>query len=162
MSVRLQTDYHKYPSAIREHLIERIRNRRFVRTMAEDLAEWLRTRPLVPDLREAPAGWHKTFSSFTICGEGEFLKTMFTIYAPGNSATWEHRSRKMGSDQGVPLIAHLQALLRPLIDPLQRLLQILQRIRHAETQVAFTEFAKRCARERSHTSLFEQRVGQRL
>jgi hypothetical protein len=28
--------------------------------------------------------WHKKFNSFTILGEGECIKTVFTIYAPGN------------------------------------------------------------------------------
>jgi hypothetical protein len=51
--------------------------------MAMELAIWLQQRPLVADLLESPAGWHKLFSSFTVCGEGEFLKTIFTIYAPG-------------------------------------------------------------------------------
>ena len=51
--------------------------------MAEELAVWLQTRPSAPDLDEAPSGWHKMFSSFTVCGEGEFVKTFFTIYSPG-------------------------------------------------------------------------------
>jgi hypothetical protein len=51
--------------------------------MGQELAEWLRSRPIAPDLQESPSGWHKKFSSFTACGEGEFLKTLFTIYAPG-------------------------------------------------------------------------------
>jgi hypothetical protein len=83
MSVRVQTDYHKYPTAIKEHLIERIRDRRFLPAMAEELMEWLETRPSAPDIQESPAGWHKTFSSFTVCGEGEYVKTLFTIYSPG-------------------------------------------------------------------------------
>jgi hypothetical protein len=83
MPIRVQTDYHKYPSGIRKHLVERFRDRRFVSGMAQELADWLQTRPSAPDLRESPAGWHKKFSSFTVCGEGEFVKTVFTIYAPG-------------------------------------------------------------------------------
>ncbi len=50
--------------------------------MAQELASWLQTRPSAPDLRESPAGWYKRFSSFTVCGEGEFVKTLFTIYSP--------------------------------------------------------------------------------
>jgi hypothetical protein len=52
--------------------------------MAEELADWLQTRPSAPDLHESPAGWHKKFSSFTVGGEGEFVKTLFTIYSPGS------------------------------------------------------------------------------
>jgi hypothetical protein len=83
MPVKVQTDYRKYPSGIIQHLVERIRDRRFLVSMAEELAGWLQTRPSAPDLRESPAGWHKKFSSFTVCREGEFLKTLFTIYSPG-------------------------------------------------------------------------------
>jgi hypothetical protein len=53
--------------------------------MAKELAIWLQSRPYAPDLRESPAGWHKKFSSFTVCDEGEFLKTLFTIYSPGTT-----------------------------------------------------------------------------
>jgi hypothetical protein len=51
--------------------------------MAEELDAWLRTSPYAPDLEDAPSGWHKNFTSFTILGEGECIKTVFTIYAPG-------------------------------------------------------------------------------
>jgi hypothetical protein len=84
MTVKIQTDYRKYPAVIKQHLIDRIRDRRFLSAMAEELADWLATRPSAPDLKESPAGWHRRFSSFIVCGEGEFLKTLFTIYAPGN------------------------------------------------------------------------------
>src|SRR5277367_1632663 len=83
MPIKVQTDYQKYPSGIKQHLVERIRDRRFLRGMAQELAEWLQTRPSAPDLQESPAGWHKRFSSFMVCGEGEFVKTLFTVYAPG-------------------------------------------------------------------------------
>jgi hypothetical protein len=45
--------------------------------MAQELATWLQTRPSASDLHESAAGWHKKFSSFPICGEGEFVKTLF-------------------------------------------------------------------------------------
>jgi hypothetical protein len=53
--------------------------------MAEELDSWLKTGPSAPDFNESPsgAGWHKRFGSFTILGEGECIKTVFTIYAPG-------------------------------------------------------------------------------
>jgi hypothetical protein len=83
MPVSVQTDYHKYPTSIQQHLIQRFRDRRFTAGMAQELADWLKTRPVAPSLQESPAGWHKKFVSFTVCGEGEFIKTVFTIYAPG-------------------------------------------------------------------------------
>jgi hypothetical protein len=51
--------------------------------MAIELDAWLKARPLAPDLEEAPQGWHKNFGSFLICGEGDCIKTLYTIYAPG-------------------------------------------------------------------------------
>jgi hypothetical protein len=99
MPTKVQTDYRKYPAAIKQHLIERIRDRRFLAGMAQELAEWLQTRPSVPDLQESPAGWHKKFSSFTICGEGEFLKTLFTIYSPGTP-----RQKSVDLDEWMPSI----------------------------------------------------------
>jgi len=83
MPVKVQTNYHKYPFAIKQHLIERIRDRRFLPGTAQELANWLQTRSSAPDLDESPAGWHKKFSSFTVCGEGEVVKTLFKIYSPG-------------------------------------------------------------------------------
>ena len=69
--------------AFREHLLDRVEKRFFLAPMAIELNEWLKTGPEAPDLGEAPEGWHKFFDSFTICGEGECIKTLFTIYAPG-------------------------------------------------------------------------------
>jgi hypothetical protein len=69
--------------AFREHLRERVEKRQFLAAMATELSEWLETQPEAPDSEEAPQGWHKLFGSFTICGEGECIKTLFTIYAPG-------------------------------------------------------------------------------
>jgi hypothetical protein len=83
MPTKVQTDYRRYPSAIKQHLIQRFRDRRFSAGMAQELADWLATRPTAPGLPESPAGWHKRFSSFVVCGEGQFVKTVFTIYAPG-------------------------------------------------------------------------------
>jgi hypothetical protein len=79
-AVKVQTNYRKYPAGIKQHLVERIRDGRFLPGMAEELASWLQTRPSAPDMREPPAGWHKKFSPFTVCGEGEFVKMLFTIY----------------------------------------------------------------------------------
>jgi hypothetical protein len=83
MATRVQTNYRLYPAAIKRHLVERIRDRRFLPSMGQELADWLQTRPFAPGLKESPVGWHKKFASFTVCGEGEFLKTLFTIYSPG-------------------------------------------------------------------------------
>jgi hypothetical protein len=69
------------------------------------LDSWLTAGPYAPDLVEAPDGWHKVFQSFTVCGEGECLKTVYTIYAPGNPRPksidldqWEKRGRRPGTN----------------------------------------------------------------
>src|ERR1035437_10874015 len=56
----------------------------------------------------------------------------------------------------------LEILLRPLVDALQRLFEILERIGHAEAQVAFAEMAECRAGKRRHAGLLQQSVGQRL
>jgi hypothetical protein len=58
--------------------------------MAMELDAWLKSSTEAPGVEEAPKGWHKFFGSFTVCGEGECIKTLFTIYAPGKSVE-EHR-----------------------------------------------------------------------
>ena len=58
------------PPALRDHLLERVRQREIP---AEDLYElklWRETEP------EAPEGpWYKDFGSFKLCGEGKYPKT---------------------------------------------------------------------------------------
>jgi hypothetical protein len=58
------------PKALREHLFERLRERKI---RAEDLWAlklWRESEP------EAPEGaWYKDFGSFKICGEGRLPKT---------------------------------------------------------------------------------------
>ena len=58
------------PPALRDHLFERLRERKIT---AEDLYQlklWRESEP------EAPDGlWYKDFGSFKICGDGELPKT---------------------------------------------------------------------------------------
>lgn len=58
------------PPALRDHLFERLRERRI---SAEDLYRlkvWRESDP------EAPQGlWYKDFGSFKLCGEGKYPKT---------------------------------------------------------------------------------------
>ncbi len=58
------------PPALREHLMERVRERRI---RAEDLYQlrvWRETEPEAPD-----GPWFKDFGSFKLCGEGMYPKT---------------------------------------------------------------------------------------
>ena len=58
------------PPALRDHLFDRLRERKI---MAEDLYRlklWRESEP------EAPEGlWYKDFGSFKVCGEGKYPKT---------------------------------------------------------------------------------------
>jgi len=58
------------PPALRDHLFERLRERRI---SVEDLYQLRLWRQLEPD---APEGeWYKDFGSFKICGQGRYPKT---------------------------------------------------------------------------------------
>jgi len=60
----------KLPIALRDHLLERARERKI---SGEDLLALQAWRASEPD---APEGeWYKDFGSFKICGEGKFPKT---------------------------------------------------------------------------------------
>ena len=58
------------PPALRDHLFERLRERKI---SAEDLYQlklWRESNPEAPD-----GPWYKDFGSFKICGEGKYPKT---------------------------------------------------------------------------------------
>lgn len=58
------------PVAVREHLIERMRERKVGLEDLNRLRIWLESEP------EAPEGlWYKDFGSFKLCGEGRYPKT---------------------------------------------------------------------------------------
>src|SRR3990172_4608688 len=69
------------PPALRDHLFERLRERKIT---AEDLYELKAWRESEPD---APDGlWYKDFGTFKICGEGQYPKTFLLR---GQTATGE-------------------------------------------------------------------------
>lgn len=61
---------HNIPPALFQHLLDRIHSRKIPATQLELLAKWLDTEPDVPE-----GQWYKRFSSMTVCGEGELVKT---------------------------------------------------------------------------------------
>ena len=62
------------PLALRDHLFDRLRERKIT---AEDLCQLKAWRETDPD---APDGlWYKDFGSFKICGEGKFPKTFLLV-----------------------------------------------------------------------------------
>jgi hypothetical protein len=58
------------PPALREHLFDRLRERK---VNAEDLYQLKLWRESAPEAPEGP--WYKDFGSFKLCGEGRLPKT---------------------------------------------------------------------------------------
>ena len=61
------------PAAVRNHLLERMRDRNIAVEDLNKLRLWLETKPAVP---EGP--WFKDFGSFKICGSGSLPKTFLS------------------------------------------------------------------------------------
>ena len=59
----------KFPPGVRQHLIDRMRDRLISISDRNQLREWIETNPEVPE-----GDWFKDFGSFTICGHGGFSK----------------------------------------------------------------------------------------
>ena len=60
----------KLPKPLLIHLLTRVRQRSISSEQLVLLAHWLDAEP------EVPAGkWFKRFSGFTVCGQGELIKT---------------------------------------------------------------------------------------
>ena len=58
------------PEPLLAHLLLRIRERNISHEQIILLACWLDTEPAVPEGR-----WFRKFAGFTLCGEGELIKT---------------------------------------------------------------------------------------
>ena len=59
-----------FPPGIREHLVERMRDRQITLDDLNRLRLWIETDPEVP---EGP--WYRDFGSFKLCGEGRYPRT---------------------------------------------------------------------------------------
>jgi len=68
----------RLPAAIREHLVERMRDRNISLSDLNQLRLWMETKPEVPE-----GLWYKDFGSFKLCGEGKYPKTFLL---PGHAA----------------------------------------------------------------------------
>ena len=66
---RIET-WQNIPAAIREHLIDRMRDRNIGVEDLNRLRLWIETNPIVPE-----GAWFKDFGSFKLCGEGRYPKT---------------------------------------------------------------------------------------
>jgi hypothetical protein len=60
----------KLPPAVLDHLLQRAQERRISYDQLQELYLWLGANPTVPNGR-----WFKRFDGFTLCGEGELVKT---------------------------------------------------------------------------------------
>ena len=69
------------PLGVRQHLIDRMRDRRISITDLNELRLWMESHPEVPE-----GHWYKDFGSFKICGQGPLAKTFL---ARGQAANGE-------------------------------------------------------------------------
>ena len=60
----------KLPELLVAHLVKRVRERKITLDQLAALSDWLASDQTVPD-----GPWFKRFGAFTICGEGELVKT---------------------------------------------------------------------------------------
>jgi hypothetical protein len=60
----------RIPAAIRDHLVERMRDRSISLDDLNQLRTWLETKQDVPD-----GSWFKDIGSFKLCGDGKYPKT---------------------------------------------------------------------------------------
>jgi hypothetical protein len=70
------TSWSHLPIAIRDHLVERMRDRKISLNDLNQLRIWIESKPDVP---EGP--WYKDFGSFKLCGEG-YPKTFLLAGQP--------------------------------------------------------------------------------
>jgi hypothetical protein len=63
----------RLPRALMDHISRCILDRNISLDSLLEFSQWLDTEPIAPNGR-----WFKRFDSFTICGEGELVKTMLT------------------------------------------------------------------------------------
>jgi hypothetical protein len=71
----------RLPQAVRDHLIQRMSDRKISLNDLNQLRIWMEANPEVPD-----GPWYKDFGSFKLCGEGSYPKTFLL---PGQVAKGE-------------------------------------------------------------------------
>ncbi len=62
--------WENFPEGVRQHLIERMRDRAIGIADLNQLRLWIQASPEVPD-----GDWYKDFGSFKLCGRGSLAKT---------------------------------------------------------------------------------------
>jgi hypothetical protein len=58
------------PTNVRQHLLDRMRDRAITISDLNQLRLWIESQPEVPE-----GDWYKDFGTFKICGKGKFPKT---------------------------------------------------------------------------------------
>ncbi len=66
---RIET-WDNLPRAVRQHLVDRMRERKISLSDMNQLRLWIESSPAVPE-----GEWYKDFGSFKICGRGAYPKT---------------------------------------------------------------------------------------
>ena len=74
------------PEGVRQHLIERMRDRAISVSDLNELRLWIETRPQVPK-----GDWYKDFGSFRICSSGSYPKTFLL---PGRLQRAKHSDHR--------------------------------------------------------------------
>ena len=80
------------PPNVRQHLLDRMRDRAITISDLNQLRLWIESQPEVPD-----GDWYRDFGSFKICGEGKFPKT-FLLRSQANRLSDED-SRPEGASR---------------------------------------------------------------
>jgi hypothetical protein len=62
--------WNNLPANVRQHLIDRMRDRAIKIDDLNQLRLWIESQPEVPEV-----DWYKDFGSFKICGHGSYPKT---------------------------------------------------------------------------------------
>lgn len=62
--------WESFPEGVRQHLIDRMRDRAIGIADLNQLRLWIESRPEVPE-----GDWYRDFGSFKICGRGALAKT---------------------------------------------------------------------------------------
>jgi hypothetical protein len=95
------------PLALRDHLFERLRERKI---RVEDLYQLKLWRESEPEAPEGP--WYKDFGSFKVCGEGKFPKTFLLAGQPPKENDSETRQSRQGAWQGRQPHQHFVEMFR--------------------------------------------------
>ena len=71
----------RLPANIRDHLVDRMRDRRISLDDLNQLRLWMENNPEVPE-----GSWYKDFGSFQLCGQGKYRKTFLIRGRPAAGA----------------------------------------------------------------------------